>query len=101
MKRTPIYGIWRNSIRQLTWWMPRAATTDAGYRKIDAYSPFPIEELAEAIGFHHERSASGGADRRTAGWRRRLSAAVLDRRHQLTRINIGGGRYTPGRRSSW
>jgi ActD protein len=24
---------------------------DAGYRRIDAYSPFPIEEAAEAIGF--------------------------------------------------
>lgn len=24
----------------------------AGYRKLDAYSPFPIEGLAEAIGFH-------------------------------------------------
>ena len=24
----------------------------AGYKKIDAYSPFPIEELSEAIGFH-------------------------------------------------
>ncbi len=24
-----------------------------GYRKMDAYSPFPIEELSEAIGSHH------------------------------------------------
>ncbi len=24
----------------------------AGYGKIDAYSPFPVEELSEAIGFH-------------------------------------------------
>ena len=24
----------------------------AGYRKMDAYSPFPLEELSEAIGFH-------------------------------------------------
>ncbi|MGE0131151.1 MAG: DUF3341 domain-containing protein [Blastocatellales bacterium] len=28
-------------------------TYDAGYRRINAYSPYPIEELAEAIGFHH------------------------------------------------
>jgi hypothetical protein len=28
---------------------------DAGYRKMDAYSPFPLEELAEAIGFHRNR----------------------------------------------
>ena len=27
----------------------------AGYRKIDAYSPFPVEGLAEAIGFHKNR----------------------------------------------
>src|SRR5258708_34200311 len=27
-------------------------THEAGYRKIDAYSPFPVEELADAIGFH-------------------------------------------------
>jgi len=26
-----------------------------GYRRMDAYSPFPIEGLAEAIGFHHTR----------------------------------------------
>ena len=27
-------------------------TYEAGYRQINGYSPFPIEELAEAIGFH-------------------------------------------------
>ena len=26
---------------------------DAGYRRINGYSPFPIEELSEAIGFTH------------------------------------------------
>jgi Protein of unknown function (DUF3341) len=45
---------------------------DEGYRKLDAYSPYPIEELSEAIGFHKNRvplvvliggllGASGGA----------------------------------------
>lgn len=29
-------------------------TSEAGYKKIDAYSPFPVEGLAEAIGFHHD-----------------------------------------------
>jgi hypothetical protein len=32
-------------------------THAAGYKNIDAYSPFPIEELWEAIGFHHNRVA--------------------------------------------
>ena len=28
---------------------------DAGYRKMDAYAPFPIEELTEALGSHHSK----------------------------------------------
>src|ERR671938_2118094 len=28
---------------------------EEGYRQIDAYSPYPIEELSEAIGFHKNR----------------------------------------------
>src|SRR5215813_5120539 len=31
------------------------AAYDAGYRKMDAYSPFPIEEASEALGFHKTR----------------------------------------------
>jgi hypothetical protein len=27
----------------------------AGYRKMDAYSPIPVEGLSEALGFHHTR----------------------------------------------
>jgi Protein of unknown function (DUF3341) len=32
---------------------------EAGYRRINAYSPFPIEELSEAIGFHRDNVALG------------------------------------------
>jgi hypothetical protein len=28
---------------------------EEGYRRMDAYTPFPIEEVSEAIGFHHTR----------------------------------------------
>jgi len=28
---------------------------EAGYRQMDAYSPFPVEELSEAVGFHKTR----------------------------------------------
>jgi hypothetical protein len=31
------------------------ASYAAGYRRMDAYSPFPVEGLAEAIGFTHNR----------------------------------------------
>jgi hypothetical protein len=30
-------------------------TRAAGYRRFDCYTPFPIEELAEAMGQHHSR----------------------------------------------
>jgi len=30
---------------------------EAGYRKLEAYSPYPIEELSEAIGFHKDHVA--------------------------------------------
>jgi hypothetical protein len=30
-------------------------TQDAGYRRMDAFAPFPIEGLAEAVGFHRTR----------------------------------------------
>lgn len=30
-------------------------THDAGYRRIDAFAPFPIEGLAHALGFHRTR----------------------------------------------
>ena len=32
-----------------------ASAREAGYRRMDAYSPFPIEELHEALGAHHSR----------------------------------------------
>jgi hypothetical protein len=31
------------------------AVREAGYEKVDAYSPYPIEELAEALHVHHSR----------------------------------------------
>ena len=31
------------------------AAYDAGYRKMDAYAPFPVEGLADALGFHKTR----------------------------------------------
>ena len=32
-----------------------ASAHDAGYRRMDAYSPFPIEELHDALGSHRSR----------------------------------------------
>ena len=50
-------------------------THDAGYRRIDAFAPFPIEGLAHAIGFHRTRLPS------------RLRAKDL----AIRQIDLGGG----------
>jgi len=52
MKTLPIYGIMAEFTSAQDLVVAARRTYEAGYRKIDAYSPFPVEELAEAIGFH-------------------------------------------------
>jgi len=55
MKRDPIYGTMAEFDSAQALVDAAKRTHDAGYQKIDAYSPFPIEGLAEEIGFHHNR----------------------------------------------
>jgi ActD protein len=57
MKTTRIYGIMAEFDSASDLVAAARKTHEAGYRKIDAYSPFPVEELAEAIGFHSNRVA--------------------------------------------
>jgi hypothetical protein len=54
MKRTKVYGTMAefDSVNALVDAANR--TREAGYKKIDAYSPFAVEGLAEAIGFDHD-----------------------------------------------
>ena len=52
MKRDPIYGLMAEFDSPTALVEAAQQTSNAGYKKIDAYSPFPIEELSEAIGFH-------------------------------------------------
>jgi hypothetical protein len=67
-------------------------TYAAGYRKIDAYSPFPIEELAEAIGFHHNGVAPvvlvGGALGCITGYLMQWWIATVS-----YPVNVGGRPY--------
>jgi Protein of unknown function (DUF3341) len=53
MKRDPVYGIMAEFDSAQALIDAAKQTHQAGYQKIDAYSPFPIEGLAEEIGFHH------------------------------------------------
>jgi hypothetical protein len=62
---------------------------EAGYRRLDAYSPFPIEGLAEAIGFHKNRLPLivllGGIFGAVAGYGLLYYAEVID-----YPLNVGG-----------
>ena len=53
--RPPLYGLLAefSEPNELVFAIERCR--EAGYRQMDAYTPFPIEELAEAIGFHSNR----------------------------------------------
>lgn len=54
MKRERIYGMMAEFDTPQALVDAAKRTHEAGYNKIDAYSPLPIEGLAEAIGFHHD-----------------------------------------------
>ena len=55
MKRAPIYGTMAEFDSPTALVAAAHRTHEAGYQKVDAYSPFPIEECSEAVGFHKSR----------------------------------------------
>src|SRR5438270_1932563 len=54
MKRAGLYGVMAEFDSTTDLVAAANRTREAGYKRIDAYSPFPVEGLAEAIGFHHD-----------------------------------------------
>jgi hypothetical protein len=64
-------------------------TRAAGYRKVDAYSPYPIEELAEALHLHHSKLPLlvliGGLTGLAAGYGLQYWTAVIE-----YPMNVGG-----------
>ena len=53
--RPPIYGLMAefNSVMDLI--AACRAVHDAGYTRVDAFTPYPSEEVAEALGHHHSK----------------------------------------------
>lgn len=68
------------------------ATYDAGFRKIDAFTPYPLEEAAEVIGFHKNNVALvvliGGLVGLIAGYGLEYWASAI-----AYPLNVGGRPY--------
>jgi hypothetical protein len=87
--KTPIYGLMAEFDSATALVAAGEKTRDAGYKKIDAYSPFPVEGLAEAIGFHHDLvplvTLIGGIIGGTTGYLMQYWMSAVD-----YPLNIGG-----------
>jgi hypothetical protein len=61
----------------------------AGYRKVDAYTPYPMEEVLDALHLHHSHVPkivlAGGLAGLAAGWALQYWTSVVD-----YPLNIGG-----------
>jgi hypothetical protein len=89
MSRPPIYGLIAefNDPNELV--AAARGVTEAGYRHVDAFTPFPIEELSEALGRHSNRLPLivliGGLLGGLAGYGLQYYTSVID-----YPINVGG-----------
>ena len=87
--KPPLYGLMAEFDNPTEVVEAARATYDEGYRRINAYSPYPIEELAEAIGFHRTRLPVivllGGIIGGLIGYGLQYYVAVID-----YPINVGG-----------
>ena len=54
MRRVPIYGLMAEFANPTDLVLAARRAHEAGYRRMDGYSPFPVEELSDAIGFHKD-----------------------------------------------
>jgi hypothetical protein len=85
----PIYGIMAEFEDPTSLVLAARRSREAGYRKMDAYSPFPIEELTEALGHHRDFLPMlvliGGVIGGASGLFLQYYAAVID-----YPLNVGG-----------
>jgi len=53
--RPPVYGLLAEFDNPTDLLRAVRGARHDGYRNMDAYTPYPVEDLAEALGFHHTR----------------------------------------------
>jgi len=87
--RTPVYGLMAEFENPTALASAARLVREKGYRKVEAYSPFPIEEVNEALGLHHNRLPLlvliGGIVGGLTGYLMQYYIAVWD-----FPINVGG-----------
>ena len=92
MRTKPIYGLLAEFEKPDELLAATRKAHDAGYRRIDAFSPMPIADLAEACGFHQTKVASitlcGGIVGCLGGFGLQYYASVIS-----YPLNIGGRPY--------
>ena len=92
MKTKPIYGLLAEFEKPDELLAATQKAHDAGYKEIDAFSPMPIEGLAEACGFHQTKVAPitlcGGIVSCLGGFGLQYYASVIS-----YPLNIGGRPY--------
>ncbi|MGH9313805.1 MAG: DUF3341 domain-containing protein, partial [Vicinamibacterales bacterium] len=90
--KTPIYGLLAefNDANELV--AAASRTHEAGYCRLDAFTPFPVEGLAEVIGFHEKKLPLlvlvGGIAGALAGFGLQYWASVI-----AYPLNVGGRPY--------
>jgi len=89
MTRPPVYGLMAEFTDLPELMAAVRAARGAGYSRLDAYTPFPVEELAEELGVHHSRLPLvvllGGIVGGIAGYLLQYWTAAID-----YPINVGG-----------
>jgi hypothetical protein len=87
--RTPIYGLMAEFESPTALAAAAHRVREKGYRKVEAYSPFAIEEVNEALGLHNNKLPlivlCGGILGGLAGYLMQYYVAVID-----FPLNIGG-----------
>jgi len=87
--QTPLYGLLAEFHSPAEVVAAARRVKEQGYRRVDGYSPYPIEELSEALHFHHSplpaMVLAGGIVGLLAGFGLEYWAAVVE-----YPMNIGG-----------
>jgi len=89
LTKKPIFGVMAEFDNPTALVTAARAVREKGYRKLDAYSPFPIEELSDALHLHHNKLPlivlCGGIIGALAGYLLQYFVTVI-----YYPINIGG-----------